>query len=172
MSQVTHGLSLFAGPPDVLGRITAILPAARAVWLTPGADIAALPLTEEVHDALHRVNGTGDWLEQGPRVSSSDMAFARRLSEQGPIAYLEIDYGGDGFQQSAMLWMGGELSLGPITMTDEQGRTRAAHLWPVNQALRALGIRAHGGLDEFTAFGLGAFRSNEAILAGARPLRR
>ena len=172
MSGVAHAVRLFAGPADVLERFHAVATGAAIVWLTPGAEIAALALTDAVHDALHRANGTGAWADQGPRLSSSDMAFAQRLSERGPLAYLETDYAGGAGYQSAMLWIGGGVALGPMTMTVEQGRSRAARLWPINAALRGLGVRADEGGDEFSRFGLVRYGSNDAIVAHGRPIAR
>ncbi len=163
-----HAVSLFAGPVDVLARFREVVPSAPIVWLTPGAAIAALPLTDAVHDALHRANGTGDWAETGPRLSSTDRAFARQLSVFGPIAYLETDQVGRVATQRAVLWIGGEISLGPAAMSAAQGAGRARHLWPINAALRGLGVRAGPDGDEFHVFGLESVRSNADILARGR----
>ena len=170
-------LALFAGPPDVLARFEALLPVtagplATCFWLLPGAELAVLPLTEALHDALHRANGTGDWLDTGARLTTSDLAFAAGVSRTGPLAYLETD-GVDGdVQQSALVWASGTLVLGPLFLSGGQAVVPPRHLWPINAALRGLGLRARAGSTEFDTFGLGQFGSNEAILSFARPVGR
>jgi hypothetical protein len=38
---------------------------------------------------------------------------------------------------------------------------------PINAALRGLGVKSRPGEDEFASFGLGRFRSNDAVIENA-----
>jgi hypothetical protein len=170
---ITHRIHLFAGPIGVLDRFRMTVPVARLYRLTPSADIAVLPFDDAIQDALHVVNGTGDWLESsGHRLSTRDLAFAAEVSRIGPLAYLETDYSGRDGNQSAAFWIGGACTIGPLSLDTATALTRPAPFWPINAALRALGIKATTSEDEFTAFGLRGVVSNDAIHTNAIPARR
>lgn len=165
-----HSVSLLAGSLGALRPYLQIVRGSCAYALTPGAQLLVLPLTEQVHDALHAAYGTGEWLPAGPRLSSRDLAFALDASRGTALAYLETDYFGGVGGQCAVLWVGGGEVLRPACMDAAVGRTRPPVFWPINAALKGLGVAAPSGLDEFTAFGLGNFRSNERIIAEAVPV--
>ena len=167
-----HNVRLFAGPLDAMRRYLDVLPGVSVYALTPGAEHLVLPLTDDIHDRLHSVHGTGEWLAEGPRLSSGDLAFALEASRGTALAYLETGYFGGAGEQSAMLWVGGGEILRPTRMSAEEARTRPAVFWPINVALKGLGVQAAPGLDEFTTFGLGGFRSAGDILERAVPIAR
>ena len=170
---MSHHVRLFVSAPSALRPFLELSPAARLYTLTPDTDVAVLPYDEAVQDALHRRFGTGDWPEhQKLMLSTADQTFAAECSATAPLAYLETNYfGGIGMQSSAV-WQLGRAAIAPTTMNSAaQGGQRPPTLWPINVALRALGVRASPAGDEFTAFGLVDFRSNEAIHARAWPLR-
>lgn len=162
-----HRVSLFAGPIGALRAYLDIVGASCAFALTPGAELLVLPLTDDTLDALHEHYGTGEWLPSGPRLSTGDLAFAMDASRSSALAYLQTDYFGNAGEQCAILWRGGSEVLRPACMDAEIARTRPPAFWPINAALKGLGVVAPAGLDEFTAFGLGHFRTNESIIAGA-----
>ncbi|MEQ1647797.1 MAG: hypothetical protein ABL898_04345 [Hyphomicrobiaceae bacterium] len=159
-----HRIRAFVGDAASFSAFRAIAPASRLYSLSPSTHLLVLLLQDDLHDALHRANGTGDWLEgAGPLLSSSDFQFAARASERAPLAYIETDYfGGEGMQH-AVLWQHGSLAIGPLTLNVQTGTQRATSLWPINVVLRALGIAATMHEDEFTRLGLGAFRDAESI---------
>ncbi len=147
--------------------------AARIFALRPEAQIFVVPLSDDLQDDLHSQFGTGDWLERGPRISTGDMAFAAKASRLAGVGYLETEYfGGDG-EQSAVLWKGGELAVGPLCFAingKDSGIGRPRSLWPINVVLRGLGFVATSFADEFEAFGLGDYRSVDDIEARAVPI--
>jgi hypothetical protein len=60
--------------------------------------------------------------------------------------------------------------MAPVSLETRVALQRAAAVWPINAALRVLGVAATPDADEFTVFGLGGWASNDAIKAGARPI--
>jgi hypothetical protein len=169
---MSHNLRLFAGHPQVLLRYRTMLPDARMHALTAGARLAVLSLDDALHDTLHRAYGTGEWLETGAIwLTTSDMAFAARASQTGALAYIETSYAGATGQQSATLWAGGDLALKPTTLDMSAAGNRPRATWPINAALRGLGIPTNAGHDEFDSFGLGVYRSHDDILKRALPVR-
>lgn len=165
-----HAVNLFIGPMTALRAVAAASPNARVFALAPNAGFLALPLTEAVHDDMHRSFGTGDWLETGPMLTSSDLAHAARASRGTALAYVETDYFGGAGRQNALLWRDGALVLQPAELVADGQVKRPRSLWPINAVLRGLGVTARSGLDEFDSIGLGAWRTNEDILSGAQEL--
>jgi hypothetical protein len=170
---MAHEVSLFVGSAGSLRRFIELLPAARAYTLTPDSDLAVLPFDEPLEAAVQRRHGIGDWpAEQALLLSTSVQFFAAECSLQAPLAYLETHYDETGGQQSAVLWQGGRAVVGPATLDiSGVGAARAPTLWPINVALRAMGVHAAAPQDEFSTFGLGAFRDHAAIHARAWPYR-
>ena len=122
---------------------------------------------------LHGRYGTGEWLEQPthpdaapPCLTSTDLAFAATASVGTGLAYLETNYFGGAGWQSAAVWIDGRLAMRPALV--HASEARPPKLWPINGALRLLGVSASYARladDEFTAFGLPAFRDHSAIHA-------
>lgn len=168
---MAHQLNLFIGHPEVLRRYADTSDRVRLFRLTPGSNLSVLPLDDDLHDALHHIYGTGEWLA-GPRLTSTDLAFAARTSLLGPLGYVETYYAGGQGHQAAALWSGGEIAIRPLVMGRDQQQSRPQATWPINAVLRGLGTAAAAGQDEFEAFGLGAYRRNEAVAERGFPLRR
>ena len=168
---------MLVGPKAALRPYGAIVPAARVFALTPGAFLFVLPLSDDIHDALHAANGTGEWLivggsDRSLRLTTTDMAFAGRASAGSALGWIETDYSGGAGTQAGAVWTGGELTMRPSLLPDRENRPWP--LRPVNAALRMLGVSATGtGLqsDEFATFGLGHYRSNEDIVREALEVR-
>src|SRR5215471_16940939 len=78
-------------------------------------------------------------------------------SASGPVAYVEADFFGGLGTQSAAVWEGGRLVLGPLMIG--VGRRPPPEGSPISQALRRLGARTSPGEpDEFSAVGLARCR--------------
>ncbi|MEM7584493.1 MAG: hypothetical protein AAF560_13980 [Acidobacteriota bacterium] len=101
--------------------------------------------------------------------------LARDLSFRGACAFIETDYFGGSGTQRAMVWHDGQAVLGPLVEpgTRVEAETSVQRVdAPINEALRHLGIRRHGELDEFDTARLSHFRSNQDVLeeiAAAEP---
>lgn len=160
---MNHQVRLFVGRARVLEPFVAASRLAAAFALTPRAEILVLPLDDDLHDALHRIYGTGEWRREPPLLSSGDMAFAAEASKAGPLAFIETSYFGSGGYQAAVTWQDGGVAFGPHVLKRSDQERRASALWPVNAALRLLGIEGTAEHDAFQAFGLGFYRSNEDV---------
>ena len=166
-----HNVRLLVGSPRVLSAYATLTPMAHLFSLTSGASLCVLPLDDDLHDALHRAYGTCEWRTSPPLVSSGDMAFAAEASRQGPLACLETSYFGGAGHQAAIVWASGEIVLGPHVLKRQDQERRSPALWPVNAALRLLGVSPRDGEDEFQAMGLHFYRSNEDIWSMAARVR-
>lgn len=167
-----HKISVFVGPWRALAGLTAGITDPPIVMLDASPDRFILAADDDLLDALHRINGTGEWLDHGARLSSTDLAAAARASKGCALAYLETNYVGHAGSQSAAVWHDGDASLKPATMAADELHRRAPQFWPVNAALRSIGVVAAPGEDEFTTFGLAAYHTNDAILAAGRKVIR
>ncbi len=130
----------------------------RVIELSAG--LGMVPLTESLLRDIQRgwrdskgaehIAGIFEFLT--PAVEN----WARALSGGLAVAYIETEYfGGEGFERSAV-FRDSNVILGPL----EGGGA-------VNRALRALGVAAQPGQEEFDAAGLGRHRSLEEWLSEA-----
>ena len=168
-----HAVRLFIGPRAALRPFVALVPAARVFALTPSAPLFVLPWDDEIVDAFHLAYGTGEWLDidgtRGLHLTTSDLTFASRASSQTALAWIETGYHGGAGEQVAAAWIDGGLQMKPNLL--REGARRPQSLRPINMALRMLGVLVKApARDEFEAFDLDGYRSNEAILARATPV--
>jgi hypothetical protein len=156
-----------------LRAVQAAAPTARIFALTPslhaGPSLWVSPLDEDVHDALHLRFGTGEWLKSGAQLTTTDLVTLGRLSTGSEMAYVETAYTGADGSQSAVVWRDGQVAMQPVTL--DAKAARPAQFWPINAALRALGVMARQTEDEFTTFGLMGFRSHAMIAERAAEIR-
>lgn len=172
---VEHALRLFIGPRQALAAYQATGAGLTLYALTPSSALHVLPLSDDAHDSLHRVYGTGEWLDSGPRLTSRDIAFAAAASAGSCLGYIETDYLAGVGRQSALAWHNGAISFGPATLDHAAdralGRDRPRQLWPINACLRSLGVQSVPGYDEFTSFGLANYRDVDDVCRCAIPIR-
>jgi len=81
-------------------------------------------------------------------------ALALDISRRAPVAYVMTSYFGGHGRQDALAWDNGELRFSPSTNGYDQPWPHT----PISQALRAIGVVADAGLDEFDTVGLGRHR--------------
>lgn len=161
---------LFLGPRRIVERFREFGACARIFALTPDAQVCLVPLTEELHDAMQKAGGTGDWMKSGVGLSSGDLATAARISKDGVLAYIELfDFLTDG-RQHAILWHNGRIAGRPMTLTSKQASARPRALWPANMALRKMNSTSQKNADEAGAMGLYDLMSCEDIAARAIPV--
>ncbi|MEU4522154.1 hypothetical protein AB0F52_25980 [Amycolatopsis sp. NPDC024027] len=116
--------------------------------------LCLLPMTDALFDAVTVAGApTLDAFWKAPT------GFGRALaacSAGGPITYVEADYFGGSGTQSAQVWDGGQVALGPLHLAT--GKPIPAEGSPISRALRRLGVIKGKYFDEFDAVGLGRHR--------------
>lgn len=123
----------------VLGRESTLREAA-AEW--PGAVVVPL------RDGLAMVPLTKDVLDLAGELPT--------WSARSPVAHVEAEFFGGSGTQRAVLWAGGQITLGPLTVDEDEPFPPEGS--PISQVLAALGVRKGDHFDEFDAAGLGRHR--------------
>lgn len=153
-----YELDAVIGSPAAVRTAVAPWPAATIVPL--GSDLALVPLTGDLSGSIavgeSPVHGFRTLL---PRLAES-LATA---SHTAPVAYVEAEYFGGVGTQHAALWSGGRLTLGPLTLGENEPRPEAGT--PLSRILAALGVPRTGHQDEFDTAGLDRHRHTEDWLA-------
>lgn len=93
------------------------------------------------------------------RLTPGLLALLEAGSAAGPLVYFEADYLGLEGHQTAAVWSGGSVTLGPLLLG--RGEPFSSDVAPISLALRHLGVAARGRRDEFVAAGLGRHRRTE-----------
>ncbi|MFG1774833.1 hypothetical protein ACGFIG_00160 [Micromonospora sp. NPDC049048] len=134
-------------------------------------DFALLPVTPQLVEELTGAPPDYSTAERSPEepfhlVLSAPLAevFAR-WARSGPVAYLEAEFFGGAGYQSAVVWLGGQVSWGPGFDRLFDG-PRAE--WPLNAALTRLGAEPGAWIDPFAELGLHVERSTAGWLAHGR----
>jgi hypothetical protein len=165
-------LEVFIARSDVLDSTRGLAPVIVPVRLPRG--FVLVPVTNEVHDLfappLWRRGRTPPPSALPPypelfELSPALAAWAREVSVDGPIAYLEADLFGGAGSHAAIVWSDGEIVLGPLRT--ENKWEGAEFVGPptrenaFNRALRHLGVVPGDTEDEFDALTLGRHRSTD-----------
>ncbi|WP_424185371.1 hypothetical protein ACOBQX_26230 [Actinokineospora sp. G85] len=111
-------------------------------------------MTDAFFDAVSVTGAAGFWTAP----AGFDDALAA-CSTTGPVAYVEAEFFGGPGTQSAQVWDGGKVVLGPLHLAE--GEPSPAEGSPISQALRRLGVTKGDHFDEFDAVGLGRHRDTE-----------
>ena len=82
------------------------------------------------------------------------------VAEEGTLAYIETNYFGGTGSQAAAVFVDGKLVLKAAIPVTRNPPNRDD---PINTALRALGVMAAEGQDEFDTLGLRQFRNLEDL---------
>ncbi|MDR6534473.1 hypothetical protein [Variovorax soli] len=85
-------------------------------------------------------------------------ALAAQLSEEGPVAFISTEFFGGTGGQDALVWKGSGIVF---ALSDNEDNMLAWPNTPISQALRAIGVQADDGKDEFDTVGLGTHRSTK-----------
>jgi len=151
-----HYIQAIIAPQQVIDKVVPTIEGARGTSL--GQGLAAIAITGEVWDEIQQRPGVPcAVVPEGKllRGSSSLYGLLAQVAALGPAMYVETEYfGGVGDQYAVVAEDGNIVSF-----------WEGDH--PINEALRRLGVEAEPGMDEFDTVGLGLYRSNEAMIAGA-----
>ena len=153
---------------DLLTARAADLPEAAVVPLDHG--MALVPMTERLADALD--SGAPDPGTESLRFVWLPNGFDRVLADwsaAGPVAYVEADYFGGVGSQRAVVWLRGEVVLGPLGVAP--GQPHGPPGSQISRSLARLGVACDGALDEFDTWACAATGRPETGPA-TRPRRR
>ncbi len=153
-----YSLCALLGDSAYLKSGPAEVPGTRVIDLH--GSLAMVPLSEALLREIQREWGgsQGSTRIQGvfEFLTPPVERWVRAISEGSALAYIETEYfGGEGFERSAV-FRDSQVVLGPL---DGAGA--------INGALRALGVAARPGQEEFDVVGLGRHRSLEEWLSEA-----
>lgn len=143
-----HSITAVIGSPDVIARVVSAAGCPQPISLIGGLQIAPLG-----HDQIDKLTA----LHPGEHVDGFNyLSAALRLAlmnavQEGTAAYIETDYFGGVGSQAATVFSDGSFAIPEETT------------FPINAALRALGVRAAPGVDEFDTLGLSRFRDLESL---------
>ena len=139
----------------VLLKLVQSIEGARVVPLDQ--HLSLLPMTDALLEALTVAGAPGlDGFLDAPAGFGSVLAAC---SANGPAAYVEAEFFGGMGTQSAQVWDGGQVVLGPVVV--EEGELTPAAGSPISQALRQLGVAKGDHFDEFDAVRLGRHRDTQ-----------
>jgi hypothetical protein len=165
---MSHELELFVGKRAMLERLRACWPDAQLYQLTPNPEFATLPIMD--WEAYEHAQAEGLRVPEGwaepTDLSPEEIQYLAAFSAGAALAYVQTNYFGGRGWQGAILWRDGTCVYGPEVMwvQDEAGRSAAE--WPINRALRGLGVQSSLGRDEFATVGLG-YRSYRDLIENA-----
>ena len=165
---MSHELELFVGTRATLERLQTRWPDAQPYRPTPQAKFAVLPIMDwqaYEHAQAEGLRVPEGWAEPTD-LTPAELEDLAAFSVGAALAYVQTNYFGGRGWQGAILWRDGTCVYGPEVMwaDDEGGRPSAE--WPINRALRGLGVQSWPGRDEFATLGLG-YRSYRDLIEGA-----
>ncbi|HCU93844.1 MAG TPA: hypothetical protein DHU96_14415 [Actinobacteria bacterium] len=156
---VLEGLILIPVP----GQAGPLPPEVPAVALAIGGT-HLIPLTDDVRARCHQADGDASTVEGFHELTQGIARWAQQLSRGWMVLYAHCEFfGGDGIH-AAIAWYQESVIFGPsFTRTrgepaDPPYQVAVRPDMAINAGLRALGIQASGGHDEFATIGLGKHR--------------
>ncbi|GAA3771683.1 hypothetical protein [Micromonospora maritima] len=166
---MSYQLSAVVADVELLREQTAGLD--HAVLAALRQDFALLPVTPQLVEEL-----TGRLPDFAAHDPCAERPFRLVLtpplaellagwSRNGPVAYLEAEFAGGLGHQSAVVWLGGDVSWGPRY---DDALDRPRDRWPINTALSRLGAEPGAWIDPFAELGLHLERDTEGWLAHGR----
>lgn len=152
-----HNIWAVIGPPEIIARIVDAAGCPAPTPLPFGLVIA--PLGEQQIDRLTALD-PGNHTDGFTYLSERLQLALAGATKDGAAAYVETNYfGGTGSQAAAVFSEGKMILEGSVPVS----RQPPQHDDPINTALRALGVEAAPGQDEFDTLGLRRFRDLEAL---------
>jgi len=145
-----HDVKALVAKERWLREETATLGSAVVCPLVQG--FALVPITDSLAAELKAVpsGGIAPLGEMAPGL----VEVALRTSQSTAVAYISTEYFGGHGGQDAVAWLNGDVIFSP------KGEGYG-DVWPnsaISQALRAIGVIANAGQDEFDTLGLGNHR--------------
>jgi hypothetical protein len=115
-----------------------------------------LELTEELRKQLDSTSEMGDPPDAWPfrRLSVAGGETIRAATVDLGVAYVEAEFFGGVGDQASIVWEDAATALGPVRLAEKGFDVVDRTMWPINQALRRLGVIRGRTADEFRAVGL------------------
>ncbi len=156
---------IFEGDP----RTAAVPQGLRTVPLQAG--LTMLPVTNDLIAGVDPAAVGEERIPPGWMLRQPVAALARALSADRRVLYIFSETAGGPGTKEAIAWRSGKLLYGPSGTCDiEADFEPGYHLAPrdnaVNAGLRAIGVRAGDGSDEYGTAGLDRHRMTEDWLTG------
>jgi hypothetical protein len=128
----------------------------RAIVCPLVQGFSLLPITDAFAEELdgYRSETKAPPISPIPDFSDGLHGLAIEISHGSPVAYVTTAYFGGQGTQDALVWREGRLRFSPAT----PGYRGVWPDSPISQALRAIGVVAEAGQDEFDTAGLGKHR--------------
>jgi hypothetical protein len=169
---VGHEIVGFAGPTTTLQRLRGIWRDARIFRLTASSVLSFLPIPDD--HTLQEEEAEGRIVPNNYAIDSDFSApFVQHFSAYSvgsSLAWIRTNYYGSAGYQVAILWIGSAHVSGPHRQWHDDARKLPLSEWPINRALRGLGVKSTDRYGEFTAFGLVGYGQTEHIAAEAEEL--
>jgi hypothetical protein len=166
---MSHELVGFAGSGKTLLQFRERWRSCRLVYLRQ-VEFAFLPLPDD--EAFDDAEATGEALPDEffyeSEFKAPQLHALAAYSRGSALAWVRTDYAGGAGYQAAILWVDGVHMFGPDMLWSKDDASRPSTEWPINRALRGIGVKRDGNTDEFAMFGLGGYRSYKDIIAAAR----
>jgi hypothetical protein len=137
----------------------------RALPLAGG--LSLLPVTSELLGRLNDEGSAGERIKANWMLRKDVAALARRMSSGRKVLYIFGETAGGPGTQEASGWQEGRLFYGPAGTCDLEADLEPGYelVAPadaaINAGLRAMGVRAAPGLDEFATIGLTRHRMTD-----------
>jgi hypothetical protein len=165
---MAYGIRAFIGRPECFSAVEGA--PINAVALPQGMTL--VPLVPALYSWLRQPdNGASSNYPGFELLSESVFQLGLRLSQRGAVAYVEADFFGNSGGQDAIVWQHGAVVMKPMhsfngLAASPRSRPRqecpgAGPCYPINEALRRLGVEKDSQSDEFDALGLGRHRKTE-----------
>jgi len=125
----------------------------NAVICPLGQGFALVPITDSLTAEL-KLAASGVDADLVPEMALGLGSLALRISDGAAVAYISTEYFGGQGGQDAVAWSNGDVIFSP--KSEGYG-----DVWPnsaISRALRAIGVVADQGRDEFDTLGLGRHR--------------
>jgi hypothetical protein len=133
--------------------------------------VRLVPLTEAVRADRQRSYRGAGVVEGFYELSNGVARWARELSRDWVVLYVHLEFfGGEGLQ-AAIAWDQEQVVFGPcftrtpLESAEPHYQEAERQGMAINLALRALGLPAHAGRDEFATLGLGRYRRTKDWIA-------
>jgi hypothetical protein len=159
-----HDVDALIARTDALAAGTSQFASAVVCPLVQGFSL--LPITDDLAKELaaYRTDVQATLTKPLPYLAGGVHALAIEVSYHAPVAYIATAYFGGHGTQDALVWVQGDLRFS----RDTPGYDRPWPHTPISQALRAIGVVADQGLDEFDTVGLGKHRETHRWAASVK----